>query len=154
VAKRVVLEELRRIQDEMSTLFERALRSPGPAGLAEPPPPAPGIWTPAVDVVELADELVLLAELPGVEREEIELTVQGQELVLAGTRRALAVDERYLRLERGHGMFRRSFRLPPGVDPGEIRARLERGVLEVRLAKRSAASGRRVAITGTPEAGS
>lgn len=145
MARRVLLEELSRIQEQMNVLFEQASRGPGPA-LAEPASASPGAWAPAVDVIELADELVLLAELPGVRREEIELTVQGDELTIAGERRGAGEGERYLRLERSHGAFRRVVALPPNVDTAAISARLEHGVLEVRLAKRPIGRRRNPAI--------
>jgi HSP20 family protein len=136
MVKRIVLEELGLIQEQVNALFEQALLSSG-ADVGDDSPQPPGLWSPAVDVVETADAFVIHAELPGVRREDIRLEVHGHDLELAGTRRGLAAGESFLRLERSYGSFKRSFRLPTAVLGDRIEATLRQGVLEVRLPKRS-----------------
>lgn len=139
MSRRIVLEELGRIQQQVNALFEQALVAPGgarPAGVdGEDATLPPGVFQPPVDVVETVDAFMIFAELPGVEREEVQLTAHGRELELHGVRRGLEPGESFLRLERAHGAFRRVFRLPDEVDPTVIEAKLEAGVLTVRLPK-------------------
>ena len=105
-------------------------------------------WEPFVDIYETADEVVVHAELPGMNREDIELTMEKGVLTLSGQRQANndAPADSYLRLERRYGRFVRSFALPGVVDHDNIKAEYANGVLTVRLPKLEAAKPRRIEI--------
>ena len=92
-------------------------------------------WAPALDVVQDDGDLLIRAELPGVKREDVEVTLHERVLTISGERRAEEQREGsgYLVRERRHGSFRRSLVLPHDVEEGRISARFEDGVLEVRV---------------------
>jgi len=94
-------------------------------------------WVPAMDLVETEDSLVLRADLPGMEREDIDVEVKDGVLTVSGERKAEheAKGEGYHRVERSFGGFSRSLGLPRPTDPSAVEASFERGVLEVRLPK-------------------
>jgi HSP20 family protein len=94
-------------------------------------------WIPAMDLVETDDHLVLRADLPGVDRDDIEIEVKDGVLTVSGERKAQheEKDEGYLRVERSFGRFSRSLELPKGVEPDSVSARFDKGVLEVRMPK-------------------
>ena len=158
------LDELARIQDRVEALFEEVLlrpsasegTSPAPGGAASFPGGAPsgnppGVWAPAVDVVEEGGELLLYAELPGVERDDVELTVDGRRLELSGRRLPLPADRVFARMERSYGPFRRVFELPAEVDADAVSASFRHGVLRVALPKRRSAGSRGAVPIDTPE---
>jgi HSP20 family protein len=109
-----------------------------------------GSWTPAVDIYETENkEVVLKAELPGLQREDIDVTVEGATLTIRGQRRReeAVAEQAYRRVERHYGSFARSFTLPSGVDAGAVRADYRDGVLTVRLPSRADASQVQVAVS-------
>lgn len=133
--KKIYLEELGRIQERIHDLFEQALLSSEyedreGGGV-------PGTWQPAVDVLEIADAYLLLAELPGVRREDIQLQVKDRRLELSGRRAALGENRNFLRMERSYGPFRRTFDLGIPVDTDGITASFESGILKVHVPKQS-----------------
>jgi len=107
-------------------------------------------WVPAMDLVETGDSLVLRADLPGMDRDDIEVEVKDGVLTVSGERKAEHETERegYHRVERSFGRFSRSLGLPRGVDPGAVTASFERGVLEVRLPKPEERKATRIEIGG------
>lgn len=107
-----------------------------------------GAWTPAVDIIEKGDDLVIRAELPGVDRDDIEVNADNGKLVLRGERkREVETNEHNVyRLERVYGTFSRSFSLPKTVDASQISATYKDGVLEVVLPKSEEAKPRKVRI--------
>lgn len=137
-------DELARVTDRVSRMFDGRWASPANGW------PAP---FPAVNVEETADELLLTAELPGMDREHVEVEVESNVLTLSGQKmdeREEGAGRRYHVVERTHGAFQRSFALPHTIDPDRIDAHFERGVLFVRMPKLEAAKGRKILI----EAGS
>ena len=109
--------------------------------------PGPSGWVPPVDLHETAEQYVLVAEVPGLQRDNLEIELRDGHLTLSGVRpeRAEAC-EQYHRIERGHGSFRRSFHLPLPVDPDRIVADLRDGVLTITCPKSDAAA-RRIHVT-------
>jgi HSP20 family protein len=145
VVKRGPFQDLLSIRDRMNRLFEETLsRSRTEEGIAG------STWTPAVDIYETSELIVLKADLAGLAREEIEIRVQGTVLTLRGERRFArdAQGENYLQLERVYGPFERSFSLPTTVQTDRIRASFRDGVLELTLPKVEEARPRRIAIEG------
>jgi HSP20 family protein len=105
-------------------------------------------WSPAVDISETENELVLKADVPDVKLEDIEVRVENQTLTLKGERQ-FAKDENtrgYHRIERNYGSFVRSFSLPSSVDAEKVAAEYANGVLTVKLPKKEAAKPRQVKI--------
>jgi HSP20 family protein len=103
---------------------------------------APG-WVPAVDLYETADSYVIAVELPGLSRDDFQISVQDGKLVLKGHRRpTAAANEQYHRVERGHGQFSRSFALPQPIDEQAIAADLRDGILSVTVPKVAPATRR------------
>ena len=131
------------IQDRMNRLFEQTLsRSRGEEGVTAT------TWTPAVDIYETADTIVMKAELPGVTREDIHIQIDGSTLTLKGERRFArdVQEESYLRIERAYGSFHRSFALPATVQQENVRAVLKDGVLELVLPKAEDSKPKRISV--------
>lgn len=105
-------------------------------------------WTPPVDLYETADRYVLVAELPGLSRDDIDIRVQDGTVTLEGRRQSPAVPcERYHRVERGHGAFRRRFSVPVPIDSPGVTADLKDGVLTITLPKSADALPRRIDVS-------
>ena len=137
--------DLRMLQDEVNRLFSSNLsRSFGDEGIAR------GAWAPSVDIYENKDQIVLEAELPGMNREEFDLSIENNVLTLRGERHFEKRDEsdNYHRVERSYGSFTRSFTLPQTVSPENVTAEYKNGVLRVVLQKREEVKARRIEIAG------
>jgi HSP20 family protein len=109
--------------------------------------PGPAGWSPPVDLLETTDAYLVMAELPGVIREDLTISMHDDgRLTIAGVRRE-RLGEEYHRVERGHGNFSRTFQLPIPVDADRITADLHDGVLTVSCPKAPDGGGRRILIT-------
>ena len=132
--------ELRRIQNEMDQL----LGAFAPRGSAT----AAGGF-PAVNIYAGQDGVAVVAELPGVEKDDLEVQAHQDTLTLRGNRRPAAErPEAYHRRERGGGPFTRSLQLPYRIDPERIAARLENGLLRLSLPRPEEDKPRRIAVGG------
>jgi HSP20 family protein len=107
-----------------------------------------GAWQPPVDICEADGQVVLKADLPGVNREDIDLTVEQHTLTIKGQRRpdGQIREDQYHRLERAYGTFSRSFTLPSSIDAGAVRADYRDGVLTVTLPVRQEARPRQIQV--------
>lgn len=107
-----------------------------------------GAWAPAVDIFERGDDLVIRTEIPGVDKNDIDVDVENNTLTIRGERkRETEFDEKNAyRLERVYGNFARSFSLPRTVDSSRINATYKDGVLELTLPKAEEAKPKRVEI--------
>jgi HSP20 family protein len=105
-------------------------------------------WVPAVEMYEKADKFIVRAELPGMKREEIDVSVVGDILTITGERKAEAEikDEDYYRCELCYGKFSRSVGLPAAVDPAKVDASYENGILEITLPKVEAAKPKKITV--------
>jgi len=114
--------------------------------LSEPTSNRP--WSPAVDIYETENELVLKADLPEVSQKDIDVRVENQTLTIAGERKFEKKDETkgFHRIERSYGNFVRSFAVPSTFDTDKISAEFHNGVLSVTLPKKEAAKPRQVKI--------
>jgi HSP20 family protein len=110
---------------------------------------APRRWLPATDLIESETHYVLRADLPGVSEEDINVELENDVLTISGERKAENQERKagYHRVERISGSFRRSLRLPEGVDAEAITASFDRGVLEVSVPKPEQPKPRKVQIT-------
>ncbi|MEW6366009.1 MAG: Hsp20/alpha crystallin family protein [Acidobacteriota bacterium] len=107
-----------------------------------------GSWSPSMDIYETDDAVVVVAELPGLAREDIDIKIDHGTLVLQGERRfsRKEKEEKYMRIERHYGKFSRTIAIPSSVDTSDVAADLHNGVLEVRLPKREAARPRSIRV--------
>lgn len=96
---------------------------------------AGGFWNPAVDVFETDEAVVINAELPGLSKENIEIDVKNRLLTVKGERSQEneTREDHYYRKERRFGRFKRTFSLPEGVEPDQIKAEFKDGVLKIRI---------------------
>lgn len=95
-------------------------------------------FRPAADLYETPEGLVLRLEIPGADREDLGIDLVGQELIIRGQRRPIppANTSRVLHYEIAYGSFERSFHIPIAVNPEDVKARYEHGILEVQLPRR------------------
>lgn len=130
---------LHHLDSDLNRFFDRF--TPGGAGFGASAFPSLNVW-------EDGDALLVEAELPGLNFEDIEIFVTGQnQLTLKGERKAPEVTKSAVhRQERDFGSFVRSLTLPFPVDDAKVEARLENGVLTVRLPKHEAARPRKIEI--------
>jgi HSP20 family protein len=145
LARWTPLRTLPAFQEEMNRVFNEFFRGGegGEQGWAA------GAWTPAVDIYETEDALVLTAMLPGVSKDEVSIEVHNNTLTLRGERKpaGAVADERYYRRECVYGPFQRAFVLPTTVDQNKVQATYHDGILELHLSKVEAAKPRRISIT-------
>ncbi len=106
------------------------------------------ITTPAVDVYEEKDEIVVKAELPGMEKNDIEVNISDSELTLKGEKKKeeKVEEDDYYRCERSYGAFLRSVELPKDVQADKIKASFKNGILEVRLPKTEEAKTKEIKV--------
>lgn len=131
---------LNRVQDEVSTILRDAFEGLDSA--------YPRSFVPPVDIMEHGENLLLVADLPGLSKDDIELSVENRTLTLAGERKE---DARFdgaasFRSERAHGRFSRVFALPATVDVSRISAEFKDGVLTVSLPKAEEAKPRKIEV--------
>jgi HSP20 family protein len=107
-----------------------------------------GTFVPAVDVYEDEHNLMLKLEVPGVNEEDLNVSVENNTLSVSGERKLEKEEkeENFHRIERRYGSFTRTFRLPTTVDPEKVEAAYDKGVLKVTLAKRAEAKPKQIKI--------
>jgi HSP20 family protein len=105
-------------------------------------------WSPAVDIVENENDLVLKADVPGIEPNDIDIRMENGTLTIKGERKFEnnPTDQGYHRIERSYGSFARSFALPDSIDPEKVKAEFKNGVLAVILPKKEVAKPRAVKV--------
>jgi HSP20 family protein len=135
--------DLGMLQDRMNRLFDDAGRT-----WRNDEPAATTSWSPAVDIFETEGEIVVKAELPGMDRKDITLHLENNVLSLRGERKfeKETKDENYHRIERSYGTFSRSFAIPATVDEEKIRADYKDGVLKIILPKKEQAKPKQIKI--------
>ena len=135
--------ELHSLQDEMTRLFAGVAPRSGNRDEV-----SFGAWNPNVDIFEDKDKLVLEAELPGMKRDDFELSVENNVITLKGERRfeKKTNEDNYHRVERSYGSFIRSFTLPQTVSSEGAVAEFKDGILKVTLPKREETKPRRITI--------
>jgi HSP20 family protein len=136
--------DLNILQDRMNRLFEDTGR-----GIRRGEEPASTtIWSPAVDIYETEGEIVVQAELPGMDRKDISLNLENNVLTIRGDRqfKKETKEDNYHRIERSYGGFSRSFSIPTSVDEDKIRADYKDGVLRIALPKKEQAKPKQIQI--------
>jgi HSP20 family protein len=134
----------RTLEDDLGDVFGRFLDSWGFGPLFERG------YQPALDVSETDEAVVVKAELPGMTRDDIDISVQGNTLTIGGEKKETAEDrgKDYYVSERRYGTFRRALTLPSGVDAEHIEAKYRDGVLTVTLPKSEQAKPKRINVKG------
>mgnify|MGYP003546421188 CR=1 FL=1 len=136
------LQDLMVLQDRMNRLFEDATQRRTQAD--------PGAeferadWTPASDIYETDAGYLIAMDLPGIDREALEIDVDDDRLIVKGVR-AIAESKQH-RNERPRGKFLRTFSVPGSVDLGKIGAEYKDGVLQIRLPKRNEQKPKKIDI--------
>lgn len=135
------LGQLSSLRDEINRLFEAPADGSGSDVF--------NLWSPALDLYENNDALVLRAELPGMKKEEIDISLHENSITISGERKN---EKKYegsetSRSERFFGRFQRTLGLPKKVDPAGVKANYRDGILTVTLPKAEEAKPRQIAIT-------
>ena len=106
-------------------------------------------WMPAVDIREEDSRYLLTADIPGVDRKDVEITLEEGVLTVKGERstKTEVAEEGYRRRERTYGTFMRQFTLPETVDTGSISATVKDGVLEIEIPKQDKPEPRRITVS-------
>lgn len=135
---------LEALERQVEDMFERVFRG-WPARRMESEYAG---WVPPLDMVDRKGEIVLRADLPGLDHNDIQLSIEAGILTLRGSRQQEKEekDEDCYALERWAGAFSRSITLPQGVDPDRVEARFKNGVLEIHVPKTREARGKKIEI--------
>ena len=137
------------LQEEFRQLFERFLEgSPFDQRDIDDSSVVTSQWVPRVDVKEEKDRFVLYADLPGIDPDDIEVSMDKGILTIKGERSSETSQEtdRFSRIERRYGSFHRRFALPDSADPDGIQAQGRHGVLEIVIPKRPEVAPRRIQV--------
>lgn len=138
------------LQDQLFRTFDSAYRNPA----REEEQSMVATWSPAVDVFEDADGIMLKLELPEVEAKDVDIQVEGNTLTVKGERKLEREEKRenYHRIERTYGTFARTFTLPTTVDAEHITAESKDGVLRLVLPKKAETKPRQIKIAASSSA--
>jgi HSP20 family protein len=137
--------DLLSLQERMNRMFDESYRGRGTEDWMG------GAWAPAVDIYEQNGNIVLQAELPGLDPKDVDVRVENNVLTLRGQRKLdeTVNKDNYHRVERSYGAFTRSFTLPSQVDTEKIQANYKDGVLRLTLPTREEAKPKQIAINVT-----
>ncbi len=129
------------LQEQFSRLFDTSF--PGRSSESDLT-----TWAPAVDIQETENELVLKADLPGIEEKDIDVRIENNTLTIRGERKfeKQVNEDNYLRVERSYGSFSRSFSLPNTINTEAINAEYKNGVLTVQMPKRAESKPKQVKV--------
>jgi HSP20 family protein len=131
------------IQDELNRLFGRTF-----TGSELTRRSAAGTWMPALDVFETDDKLIAKMDLPGIDPNEVEVSVEDSTLTVSGKRELTSEtnEEDYHRIERRYGAFTRSIALPQTADAEKVQASFDKGVLTIEIAKTEKARPKKIHV--------
>lgn len=132
------LDPFQELEREMNFLFSRGLGRE----LAD------AAWSPAIDVLESKDRIAVKADLPGMNKEDIEVSVQGDTLIIKGEKKQEkeVKEGGRIRSERTYGSFYRAVTLPEGADASNVKATYKNGVLELILQKKEEVKPKQISI--------
>ncbi|MBN1493433.1 MAG: Hsp20/alpha crystallin family protein [Candidatus Omnitrophica bacterium] len=138
--------ELDRLHNELNSLFDWTFGGGGyperQLGLLETG------WAPAVDVYDSKDNILVKADVPGLKKEDIDVTIQDNTLIIRGEKKEEHEerDKDYVRTERFHGAFHRTITLPGDVDAAKAKAEYKNGTLELTLPKKEEAKPKQISV--------
>ncbi len=135
--------ELSTLQDRFTSLFENFAETPGKEQLAA------GSFVPAVDIYEDEHNLVLKLEVPGVNEDDLNVSLENNLLTVSGERKfeKEEKEENFHRIERRYGSFARTFRLPSTVDAEKVEASYDKGLLKITIGKRAEAKPKQIKVS-------
>ncbi|MBI2485698.1 MAG: Hsp20/alpha crystallin family protein [Deltaproteobacteria bacterium] len=133
------------LQDRINKMFDQTVRTLYPETEEEL---ERGAWSPAVDIHENNDSFVVKADLPAVNKDDIQIDLKDNTLTLKGEKKFenKVSKDNYIRVERSYGTFVRSFTLPQNVDAEKIKATYKDGVLELTLPKKEEAKPKQIKV--------
>ena len=138
------LQDLVMLQDRMNRLFEDATQRRNQSDAAAGDEFERADWTPASDIYETDSGYMIAMDLPGIDREALEIDIDDNRLVVKGTR--AVAESRQHRTERPKGKFLRTYSVPASVDQGKIAAEYKDGVLQISLPKRTEQKPKKIDI--------
>ncbi len=130
------------VQKELNRLFDVSLHRPTKVGNGG------AIWLPPVDILDEKDHLRVRVEIPGIKKEDIDVAVDQDTLVIKGERKQEKEikEKAFYQAERYYGAFHRAFTLPTSVDPHKVNAVYKEGVLEITLLKKENVKSKQIKI--------
>jgi HSP20 family protein len=140
------LREFSVMQDRLNRMNRLSRESYGPEGPEEALTTTS--FAPPVDIYEDEHNIALKLEVPGIDEKDIDVRVEGNTLTVHGERKIEKEEkeENFRRIERQYGAFTRSFTLPSSVDPGQVSAHYDKGVLKINLAKKTEAKPKQIKV--------
>lgn len=133
--------ELSVLQDRINKMFSEQMGREGERTSSR-------TWAPVVDIVESENDLIVRAEIPGMNRDDIDIEVTADSLTIRGERKFDDENkERYIRVERPYGPFERAFSIGVPVQPDKVRATYQNGILEVVVPKAEEVKPKKISIS-------
>jgi HSP20 family protein len=131
------------VSDDIDSAFGRMMR-----GWVSPVSFSEFDWNPRIDVSESDDEIVVKAEIPGVDPDDVDISIDESNLIISGEKKQESEEKgkNFYRAERSYGSFRRSFALPSGVDVEQVKASSKDGVLSIVIPKSNVSKSRKVEV--------
>jgi HSP20 family protein len=133
------------LQREVDRLFDEFARGFGT--LSEP---SRSNLIPRIDVAETGKEIEITAELPGLERKDVEISIEDGILTVRGEKKVEKTegdkDKNYHLIERNYGVFYRMLQLPPGIDPSTVQATMSNGVLKIKIPKPAHSEAKKIEV--------
>lgn len=142
ILKQDPFRDLLALRERMNRIFEESLRGQGEEEIYR------ATWTPPVDIYDSGEGLVIEVDVPGVPRDQIQISVEDHVLRLQGERgaRTEVKEDQYHRRERPYGRFARSFTLPANLDSEEISAAVRDGVLVITVPRKAQSKPRQIQV--------
>ncbi|MHB1001676.1 MAG: Hsp20/alpha crystallin family protein [Armatimonadota bacterium] len=134
--------DLESLQEDVNKLFQERFVKPRRETASA------RVWAPVVDVIEDNEQIIVKAELPGMRKEDIDIELAGDTLVIKGERK-LENDEKkdnYVRVERAYGQFQRSFTIGVPVKSDQVKANYKDGILEIIIPKSEEVKPKKVEV--------
>ena len=131
------------IQEEMNRMFDRFFRGGELSEIG-----TAGTWLPPIDLSETSDKITVKAEIPGMDPKEIDISIQGDTLIIKGEKKEEKEEKgkNYYRMERRYGSFSRSVDLPTSVDTNKVTAECKNGVLEITMQKKEEVKPKQISV--------
>jgi HSP20 family protein len=134
------------LQREVDRLFDEFARGFGPLSTLSRPN-----LMPSIDVAETDKEIEITAELPGLERKDVEISLEDDVLTIRGEKKIEKnekddKDKNYHLTERSYGVFYRMLQLPPGIDPSTVQATMSNGVLKIKIPKPAHSEAKKIEV--------
>jgi HSP20 family protein len=141
-------EDLRTAQDELVQMSRAVAQALGPGGLQQGAAGTTPAWVPALDISERKDAYLVAVELPGVEVDDLQITLEDGLLTIQGERHFAhdSSEQQFHRVERRFGAFRRAITLPAPIQAEQIEASFDNGVLQLVVPKAEQARPRTISV--------